>query len=97
MPLPANGLVTLSTDIAFKSEHFFSEFNRPIEGADSYTIVDAALRYSSGDGRITAAFWAKNLTDKLVASGTFPQASGRIIGVNYLPPRTYGFTLGYNF
>jgi iron complex outermembrane receptor protein len=39
----------------------------------------------------------KNATDERIASSTFQLATARVIGVTYMPPRTYGLTLGYNF
>jgi len=76
---------------------YFSEYEREIESAAGYTMVDAWLQYSSPDDRLTAQLWGKNLTDTDRASSTFALATGRLIGVTYLSPRTYGFTVGYKF
>ncbi len=91
------GIVTLSGDIGGKSDVFFTEFARAREGADGYALVDLALRYQSANKGFTAQAWVKNATDTFRRSSTFALSTGRIIGVTYLPPRTYGITLGYKF
>lgn len=95
--LPYNGWLTLMADYIFRSETFFTEFNRPIEGQDAYTLLDFNLRYTSGNERFFADLWVKNATDEFVRSSTFQLATARVIGVTHMPPRTYGFTMGYNF
>lgn len=97
MSLPAGGMLTLMGDVSYKSKIFFTEFNRLIEGSRAYAMGDINLRYSSGDDRLTADLWVKNVTDTFRAASTFALATARTIGVTYLPPRTYGFTLGYRF
>jgi iron complex outermembrane receptor protein len=91
------GVFTLMGDISYKDDIYFTEFNRLLEGQDSYTIYDAQLRYTSADGLWIAELWGKNLSDEDVASSTFQLATARVIGVTYMPPRTYGLTLGYQF
>ncbi|HZD53525.1 MAG TPA: TonB-dependent receptor, partial [Woeseiaceae bacterium] len=97
LALAGDGLFTVMADVAYRDDVFFTEFNRLLEGQDAYTILDLNLRYSSGDERITADFWVKNVTDELAASSTFALATARTIGVTWLPPRVYGITVGYNF
>jgi iron complex outermembrane recepter protein len=91
------GTLTLSGDIGGKSDVFFTEFARQREGADGYSVVDFALRFQSADKGITAQAWVKNAFDTFRRSSTFALSTGRIIGATYLPPRTYGVTLGYKF
>ena len=91
------GVFTLMGDVSYKDDIYFTEFNRLLEGQDSYTIYDAQLRYASEDGRWIAELWGKNLSDEDVASSTFQLATARVIGVTYMPPRMYGLTVGYQF
>ena len=91
------GSLTASADVSHKSRVYFSEYEREIESAAGYTMLDAWLQYSSPDNRLTAQLWGKNLADTDRASSTFALATGRLIGVTYLSPRTYGFTVGYKF
>jgi iron complex outermembrane recepter protein len=91
------GTVTLSGDVGGKSDVFFTEFARAREGVDGYALVDLALRYQSADGGLSVQAWVKNAANTFRRSSTFALSTGRIIGVTYLPPRTYGLTLGYKF
>jgi iron complex outermembrane receptor protein len=95
--LPYEGALTLLGDVSYKDNVFFTEFHRLLEGSEAYTMYDAALRYSSGDGRFTAELWGKNLSDELREASTFALATARTLGVTYLPPRTYGVSFGYSF
>ncbi|MXO93633.1 TonB-dependent receptor [Erythrobacter arachoides] len=95
--LGSGGIVTAQTDVSYRSQIYFTEFEREIEGSDPYALVDAALRYESGDGDFTASLWVRNLFDTDRKSSTFALATGRLIGATYLPPRTFGVTAGYEF
>ena len=55
------------------------------------------LLYTGNDNKVTVALWGKNLGDVDRPSSTFALATGRLIGVTYLAPRTYGVTVGYRF
>lgn len=63
--MAANGVFTLSGDVAYKSMQFGEEINSPKTIVDSYLIGDASLRYESDDGRWTASLWVKNITDEI--------------------------------
>jgi len=100
IPVPAlraGGKLTLSADVNYRDDVFFTEFHRLLEGSEAYTMFDASLRYSTDDGKFFAELWGKNLSDELVEASTFALATARTIGVTWLPPRTYGLTIGYNF
>ncbi len=91
------GTFTPSVDISHKSRTYFSEYERAIESSAAYTMLDMSLAYETNDGRIRAQVWAKNLTDVFRPSSTFALATGRLLGATWLPPRTYGVTVGYRF
>jgi iron complex outermembrane receptor protein len=91
------GSLKLTGDVTYKSDVFFTEFNRLIEGAEAYTLVNAALIFKDPHERFSASLWAKNLTNVFRPSSTFALATGRIVGVTYIPPQQYGVTLGYRF
>jgi iron complex outermembrane receptor protein len=95
--LGTRGTLTLMGDVSYKDDVYFTEFARLLEGQEAYTILDLQLRFKSSDGRWAADLWGKNLTDEEVASSTFQLATARVIGVTYMPPRTYGVTVGYSF
>ena len=93
----SNGTITLQGDVSHKSRVYFTEFKREIESARAYTMVDASVIYRTLDDKLSVQAWAKNLFDVDRPSSTFALATGRLIGVTYLQPRTYGVTVGYNF
>ncbi len=91
------GTFTLQGDVSYKSRVYFTEFQREIESSAAYALFGTALRFESGDGQITASAWVRNLFDVERKSSTFALATGRLIGATYLPPRTYGVSVGYEF
>jgi len=93
----ASGTVTLQGDVSHKSRVFFTEYEREIESSRAFTMVDASALYRTLDDRLSVQLWAKNLFKIDRPSSTFALATGRLLGVTYLQPRTYGVTVGYNF
>jgi iron complex outermembrane receptor protein len=96
IPFP-NGELTVQGDVTYRSRTYFTEFQRDIESSKAYTMVDIGAIYRTADDRLSFQVFAKNLFDVDVKSSTFALATGRLIGATYLPPRTYGATIGYNF
>lgn len=95
--LPYDGDLTLTATTSHRGKTFFTEFNDPVQSEDAFTFVDASLRYRSGDRRLSAELWGKNLGDRREKSATFDVATAEVIGANYHPPRTYGLSIGYRF
>jgi len=95
--LENSGIITLSADVSYKDDVFFSEFNNNVLNESSYTMFDARLRYTSPNEQWTTEIWGKNLSDEFVEAGNFAVATGRVIAATYLPPRTFGVTVGYGF
>lgn len=91
------GRLTLQADVSHKSRVYFSEYQRNLESAAAYTMTDVSLLYTGNQDKVTVALWGKNLFDVDRPSSTFALATGRLIGVTYLAPRTYGVTVGYRF
>lgn len=96
-PLQNGGMVTLGADVSHKSKQYFTEANNDVESSDSYTFVDATLTYRSPGETWYITAWGKNLADELASAGSFSVALARTAGSTFLPPRTYGVTVGYNF
>jgi iron complex outermembrane receptor protein len=97
IPFVDAGELTLQGDVTHKSRVFFTEYEREIESSRSYTFVDVGAIYRTADDRLSFQVWAKNLFDVDRKSSTFALATGRLIGATWLPPRTFGATIGYNF
>lgn len=97
IPLGDNGTITLAGDMYGKSNVYFTEFKRLQEGQAAYTLFDASIKWSSADDNLYIQGYVKNIGDDLLKSSTFAISTGRVIGVTYLPPRTYGVALGFKF
>ena len=96
VPLGA-GTLTFQGDVSHKSRIYFTEFNRDIQSSAPYTMVDASALFRATRDDLSVQLWVKNLFDITRPGSTFALATGRLIGVTYLPPRTYGMTIGYRF
>jgi hypothetical protein len=92
--------LSLKAEVAGKDAYYFS--NRHNEMSDAYALVNASLTYMTGD--FTATLWGKNLTDEAYQTRGFG-SFGNNPGNGYTTelytqqgnPRTFGFTLGYDF
>lgn len=95
----SNGLLTLSGDVSYKSMQYGEEVNSPKAVVDSYVIGDASLRYAPDNKRWTVSLWVKNISNELIASYRSPlfATNTSMIGQTFLPPRTWGATIGVNF
>jgi iron complex outermembrane receptor protein len=93
----SGGTLTFQGDVSHKSRVYFTEYKREIESSAAFTMVDASAIYRTLDDRLSFQVWGKNLFGIDRPSSTFALATGRLLGVTYLQPRTYGVTLGYNF
>jgi iron complex outermembrane receptor protein len=91
------GRFTLMGDLSRRTRVYFSEYQRAIESAAGYTTVDAALKFTSGDDKLDVQLWGKNLTEEDRPSSTFALATGRLLGVTWLAPRTYGLSAAWHF
>lgn len=92
------GELTLGADMSYQSKVYFTEFNNSDAVQDGYALVNANLTYKHESG-LSASLWARNLTDEFAISNnivTAPTFALVRVG-SVIPPRTYGFTLGYTF
>ena len=92
--------LSLKAEVEGKDSYYFS--NRHNEMSDAYTLVNASLTYIAGD--FTATLWGKNLTDEVYQTrgfGSFGNNPGNGYETELYTqqgnPRTFGFTLGYDF
>ncbi len=92
------GSATLRGEYAYKGRVYFSPFEEPFLSQKGFGLFNARLSFSDADERWTIALWARNITDELVASSRLEEvAAGQTASNFYLPPRTYGVTVGYRF
>jgi outer membrane receptor protein involved in Fe transport len=92
--------LSLKAEVEGKDAYYFS--NRHNEMSDAYALINASLTYVTGD--FTATLWGKNLTDEVYQTrgfGSFGNnpANGyeTELYTQQGNPRTFGFTLGYDF
>jgi len=95
--LDDGAVIDYSVGYAYKGDQYFTEFNDDRMSADSYGILDANIKFTHPNDQLSINIWGKNLTDEFVQSGTFAISTSRTITGTYLPPRTYGVTVGYEF
>ncbi len=95
VPLGSWGSLTLRGEHTYKTSYEYTPQNYVQTRQGSYHWVNARLTFESEDRQLSIAFWGKNLTDELVSN--FKNVSPTAGDVNWLPPRTYGVTLGYRF
>ena len=96
-PLNNGASLAFTGSAASRDKQFYTEFNDEVTSQDSYTLYDANLLYTAPDGKLTVNFWGKNLADEMIVSGIYVTSTARTITGTYLPPRTYGATVGYKF
>ncbi|HEY3658402.1 MAG TPA: TonB-dependent receptor [Steroidobacteraceae bacterium] len=90
--LPA-GELDVSATVYHTAGFFFEPLNRIPQPA--YTSVNARTSWTFGGTGVKVSAWGKNLTNRVIYSGTFQ--SQLADGIMYAPPRTYGLELQYRF
>ena len=96
-PLTSGASLALSGSVASRDKQYYTEFNDEVTSQDSYTLYDSNLLYTAPDGKFSLNLWGKNLSDEMIMSGVYVTSTARTITGTYLPPRTYGVTVGYKF
>jgi iron complex outermembrane recepter protein len=92
------GSLTWRGELFSSSRVYFSTFNNATNDQDPYTLFNASLRYEGADDWFANLFM-NNITNRTVKAGGVVSSGtvGSIVGVTYLPPRTYGVTVGKRF
>lgn len=94
----ARGTLTFRGEVFSSSRIYFSTFNDLTNYQPGYTLLNANIRYEHDDDWYANLFMT-NITDKLVRGGGVVSSGtvGALVAVNYLPPRSYGITIGKRF
>ena len=86
-------------DYSYKSKQFFTPFNNDLVSQGSYGIGSASVRLDNVAGWYVEGY-VRNIGNTLAASQLYVSSLGLfnapVLGT-LVAPRTYGFTLGYNF
>ncbi len=94
--LSSGAEIAPSISLHYSDEYFTRIYNTPFDGQDSYTTIDANIRYTSPNNRFFIEAFGKNLGDEMVlVSGQV--GVGGALAVSLNPPRTYGVRIGANF
>jgi iron complex outermembrane receptor protein len=94
----ANGASLLvSGDVSYQSRVFFDEFNRAPFTEEGYALVNGSLTYNFADERLSLSVWGKNLTGEDKFADVSFSAFGQVLSKQWIPPRTYGATVRYEF
>lgn len=93
-----NGTMSPRLQFRYASDSWLRVHSEAWDKSESYTRTDVSLRYESGRGNWYAEAWLRNLEDDAVK--TFSVCTGNSrnsIGCSalYMPPRTFGLTIGY--
>ncbi len=99
-PIGDWGSVTLRGEYAYKGEVFFTAFEEDFLSQGSVSQLNARITFEDAEEKWTISAWGKNLTDETIlgfSRETLSGATGHRRTSSYLPPRTYGVTVGYRF
>ena len=93
--LGESGRVSFTPSLSYRSDYQQFEVPSPILDEDGYTLVDAALVWTSANDRYQVSLVGRNLTDSRYRIGgyNFPGALfGNSVIAFYGPPRTFTIT-----
>lgn len=94
--LADNGSLDLNVTYNWKDEYFTSAANTPKTKQSAIDMVGASASWTSSDDSWVATLWGKNLSDEMQISNRIVDPTA-ITSELYMPPRTYGLTVNYNF
>lgn len=90
----AGGRTNLNVTYQFNAGYFPEPDN--VIKQSSFSLVNASVRWTSPNEAYSVSAWGKNLGNKAVIQNALTLAFGPHEGY-YLPPRTYGVTVGVKF
>lgn len=93
-----SGDLTLRGEMVHSDEYYLTSFNEKPDYQDSYEMYNVFLNYNHPNGVRVGAFM-RNGGDELVKSSGYTTivALGTPSFTSYLPPKTYGVSIGYSF
>ena len=80
----------------YSSSYFTRIYNTDFDSQDSFSTVDANLRYNSPENRFFVELFGRNLTDEIQRTSAGVSPGGRL-AISLQPPRTYGVRVGAYF
>jgi len=96
--LDDKGSVTLGADASYRSKTFPTVSSSEVLAQESYTLVDAFVRWSDRDDHLFAELGGKNLTDERYIEHGFDLSDSLGYQLAYFgAPRTVRLTVGFKF
>lgn len=94
-----NWAATLRADYYYQADSFARIFNAANDQLDSYSQINASVRFENENAGIYANLFVKNIADDDVVTDLYltDQSSGLFSNAFLLEPRTFGVTLGKRF
>jgi iron complex outermembrane receptor protein len=92
-----NGMMHITGDVSYSDEYFYNLRNFDADKYDDWTMVNAGIGWTSGDGRWQTRLNVNNLTDERAGIQGFDLAT--LCGCNeisFQPPRWYGISIRYS-
>lgn len=99
IPLGGAGKINIRSDVNWQDRVYFTEFNNADATQAPYATVNAGVRYTTGNGRLSIDVWGRNLTDHYIITNNIisaPLYSSVRVG-SLAPPRTFGVTASVNY
>ena len=96
----AGGELAAQFDALYRSKHYFSLTGLETVAENGYTITNASLSYTSGNGGFTVTGFVHNLGDVQHLVQTFDLSGPDVFGMveqYYNKPRWWGVSLAMNF
>ena len=92
------GDLTLRGEMVHSDDYYLTSFNENPDYQESYEMYNVFLNYNHPSGVRVGAFM-RNASDELVKSSGYTTivALGTPSFTSYLPPKTYGVSIGYTF
>jgi iron complex outermembrane recepter protein len=89
------GSLTLRGALRLVGESYLSEYNRPFDRVSSYSQSEARITYRSENEQFLVEAFVQNIENNDTPGSLSLTASG--VGLSFLPPRTYGLRIGFDF
>lgn len=91
------GRFTVRAEAYHSAEQYYTEFNKPQDGQDAYTVYNAFVKWDDPSDRYSVRLYGRNLGDERYFNFvTATPLSGTTL-VTYAPPRQIGVELAVSF
>lgn len=97
IPFDNGSSLVASGSVSYQSHVYFDEFNRAPFAEGGYALADGSLTYHFASDKLSLSIWGKNLTNEKRFADVSFSAFGQVISKQWIPPRTVGATVHYDF